>query len=308
MDSARELWPRYLFHCTDVLNVVSILTSGILLSRAQAQRSDSLRVDIAAPDIIDRTGTEWQDYVRLYFRPRTPTQYRNEGFRPVPKLELEAHCPVPIYLLFDAYYILSRQDSLFTAGNLASGAEPMQTIDDLSRMPFKLIYHDTRFEPQEASQIVFRRNAEVLIPKRLGLRNVSSILCRSQAEYETLRNLLPQRAWDRWSSKVGVVPRLNLFHGKWSFVEQVELAAERVQFRFNQATTTPGPFAARVVISVLSAPGSRSYHWRNDEFMANDVLNLSLSKVGNPTDYSISLYLDDHLAFEGRHEAYDLPW
>ena len=42
--------------------------------------------------------------------------------------------------------------------------------------------------------------------------------------------------------------------------------------------------------------------------MADNVLNLSLSKVGNPTDYSINLYLDDRLAFKGRHEAYDLPW
>ena len=307
MDSAREWWPCYLFHCTDVLNVVNILTTGMLLGRAQAQRSGSLRVDIAAPDIIDNTGTEWQDYVRLYFRPRTPTQYRNEGFRPVAKLKLGAHCPVPIYLLFDAYEILSRQDSLFTEGNLAAGVEPTQSIDDLSRMPFELIYHDMRFGPQERSKIVFHRNAEVLIPQRLGLRNVRRILCRSQAEYEMLRNLLPQRAWDRWAGKVSVVPRLNLFHGKWSFVEQVELAAEHVLFRFNQATTTPGPFAARVDISVLSATGSQRYHW-NDEVMARDVLNLSLSKAGNPTDYTISLYLDDHLAFEGRHEAYDLPW
>ena len=246
MDSARALWPRYLFHCTDVRNVVNILTTGMLLGRAQAQRSGRLRVDIAAPAIIDSTDVEWQDYVRLYFRPRTPTQYLNEGFRPKAKLELGAHCPVPIYLLFDAYKVLSRQASLFTAGNLAAGAEPMQSIDDLSRMPFEMIYHDTRFEPQERSQIVFHRNAEVLIPQRLGLRDVRHILCRSQAEYETLRNLLPLRAWNRWAGKVGVVSRLNLFHGRWSFVEQVELAAEHVLFRFNQATTTPGPFAARV--------------------------------------------------------------
>ena len=308
MDSARERWPSYLFHCTDVLNVVNILTTGMLFGRAQAQRSGSLRVDIAAPDIIDNTGTEWQDYVRLYFRPRTPTQYRNEGFRPVAKLELGAHCPVPIYLLLDAYEILSRQDSLFTEGNLAAGTAPVRTIDDLSRMPFNLIYHDNALRPQEVRTVVFHRNAEVLIPQRLGLRNVRRILCRSQAEYDTLRNLLPLRAWNRWAGKVGVVPRLNLFHGKWSFVEQVELATEHVLFRFNQATTTPGPFAARVDMSVPSDTGSQRYCWRNDEFMAHDVLNISLSKTGNPTDYSISLYLDDHLAFKGRHEAYDLPW
>ena len=308
IDPAREWWPRYLFHCTDILNVVNVLKSGELLSRAQAKQSDSLRVDIAAPDIIDRTDPEWQDHVRLYFRPRTPTQYRNEGFRPVSRLELGAHCPVPVYLLFGAFEILSRQDSLFTEGNLAAGTAPVRTIDDLSRMPFNLIYHDNALGPQEVRTVVFHRNAEVLIPERLGLRNVRHVLCRSQAEYETLRNLLPSRAWDRWADKVGVVPRLNLFHGKWSFVEQVELADERALFRFNQATTPPGPFAARVEFSVRSATGSRRYRWKDDEFMARDTLDLRLSKIGNPADYSISLYLDDHLAFEGRHEAYDLPW
>ena len=117
---ARRWWPRYLFHCTDILNVVNVVKSGELLSREQAKQSGNLRVDIAGPDIIDHTDAEWQDYVRLYFRPRTPTQYRNEGFRPVSALELGAHCPVPVYLLFDAYQVLSRQDSLFTEGNLDS--------------------------------------------------------------------------------------------------------------------------------------------------------------------------------------------
>ena len=305
---ARRWWPRYLFHCTDVQNVVNILQSGELLSRTQVQRLGSLRTDIAAPEIIDRTDAEWHDYVRLYFRPRTPTQYRNEGFRPASRVELGAHCPVPVYLLFDAYQVLARQDSLFTEGNLAAGAQPRRTIDELSAMPFEQIYHDSRFEPQEGRTIVFHRNAEVLIPHGLALRTVRHILCRSQAEYETLRNLLPQRAWDRWADKVGVVPRLNLFQGNWTFVEQVEFADEQVLFRFNKATTTPGPFAARAVLSVRSATGSLGYPWSKDKFKAGDMLRLGLGKIGNPTDYSISLYLDEHIAFEGRHEAYDLPW
>ena len=308
IDPARSWWPRYLFHCTELLNVASILKSGKLLSRTEAERAGRLPVDIAAPDIIERTDAEWHDYVRLYFRPRTPTQYRNEGFRPASRVELGAHCPVPVYLLFSAYQVLGRRDSLFTEGNLATGVQPGRTIGQLGEMPFELIYHDTRFEPQDRSTIVFHRNAEVLIPQRLSLSNVRHILCRSQAEYETLRNLLPSRIWDRWAGKVGVVPQLNLFHYRWSFVEQVELADDHVLFRFNQATETPGPFCARVAIDVTSAEGSSRYRWARDEFMVHDVLRLSLDKIGNPTDYSVSLYLDDHLAYKGRHEADDLPW
>ena len=202
IDPARSWWPRHLFHCTDILNVVNILKAGELLSRIRAKRSDILAKDIAAPAIIDATSEEMQDYVRLYFRPRTPTQYNNEGFRPIDSIRLGAHCPVPIYLLFDSIAVLSRQDCLFTDGNVASGATPMKTIDELVAMPFQHIYHDRRFDPAYRPKIVYHRNAEVLIPQRLDLRAVQNIFCRSQAEYETLLNLLPTAARSRWASKI----------------------------------------------------------------------------------------------------------
>ena len=82
LGQARAWWPNCLFHCTDIRNVVRILNSGELLSRVQAKASNTLEIDIASSDVIARTALEWQDYVRLYFRPKTPTQYNNEGFRP----------------------------------------------------------------------------------------------------------------------------------------------------------------------------------------------------------------------------------
>ena len=288
--------------------MVNVVKSGELLSRAQAKQSGNLRVDIAAPDIIDHTDAEWQDYVRLYFRPRTPTQYLNEGFRPVSRLQLGAHCPVPVYLLFDAYQVLSRQDSLFTEGNLAARRTAYASYRRFEQDAVRADLPRHWLEPQEGAEDRVPSECGSPHSQRLDLRNVRHVLCRSQAEYETLLNLLPLPARKRWADKVGVVPRLNLFHGKWSFVDQVELADEHVLFRFNQATTTPGPFAARVEISVRSVAGSGRYRWARDKFMARDTLNLSLNNAGNPHDYSISLYLDDHIAFEGRHEDYDLPF
>ena len=308
LGSARKWWPYHLFHCTDILNVVNILKSGELLSRTQAKQSSSLIVDIAAPSIIDNTNPDWQEYVRLYFRPRTPTQYNNEGFRPIEQRSYGAHCPVPVYLLFEAATVLARRDCLFTDGNLAAGAQPKRTINELRQMPFQLIYHDSWFDPVYRSTIVYHRNAEVLIPQRLDLRAVRSVFCRSQAEYETLLNLLPLSTRNRWADKIGVAPQLHLFNSRWSFVQQVELTDQRLLFRFNQNTKTPGPFVASVEIHEWLRVGSQRYIWNNSQFQADSVLELTLSNLSNPYDYSVRLHLDDQLAFQGRHQDYHLPF
>lgn len=299
-------WPNFLFHCTDIRNAVSILGQGEMLSRVQATASKKLQTDIASPDIIAQTHPEWQDYVRLYFRPRTPTQYANEGFRPVDQQQYGAHCPVPIYFLFDAVSVLTRADCLFADGNVAAGqAVPSSSIDAFKQIPFELVYHDTWFQPVERDRIVYHRNAEVLVPQRLRLSTLRSVLCRSQAEYETLTYLLPAGILGRWADKIGVRPNLRLFFNLWTFVEQVEMSRERLLFRFNKGSPTPGPFSARVEI-VESLTGLR-YSWLNGQFRTDDTLRLSLP-LKNPQDYSIRLSLDNQLAFAGRYQEEELPF
>ena len=277
---ARQWWPDFLFHCTDIQNVVNILKSGELLSRIQVQETSQLKVDIASPEIIKQTSVEWQDYVRLYFRPRTPTQYRNEGFRPKEQWGHGAHCPVPVYLLLDAFSVLSRAESLFTDGNIAAGTVPMDSVHQLRTIPFNLVYHDTWFDPPNRSTIVYHRNAEVLVPKRLDLGAIRRICCRSEAEYETLLHLLPPGTRSRWVNKIGVQSPLNLFHNRWTFVQQTEMSDEKLILRFNQTTNTPGPFDARIAISEIMSESSKTYKWRNQNFVTgpNAELRFTLAK------------------------------
>ena len=263
-------------------------------------------MDIASPDIIAQTDLEFQDYVRLYFRPRTPTQYRNEGFRPVGQRSYDSHCPVPIYFLLDAVSVLSRSDCLFTEGNVASGAVPGSRIDELVRIPFDLVYHDTWFAPVDRDAIIYHRNAEVLVPQRLILDCVSFIGCRSQAEYETLLQSLPSGTLARWVDKIGVQPGLQLFNNRWTFVERVEMSDESLIFRFNRETETPGPFDAR--IEIVELPAESKYMWHNTALDAADALRLSLRNLRNPRDYSVSLWLDEHLAYAGRYQEDYLPF
>ena len=311
MDQARLWWPNYLFHCTDILNVVNVLKGGELLSRVQAEETKSLAVDIAGPEIIAQTDSRWQDYVRLYFRPRTPTQYRNEGFRPKGQREYGAHCPVPVYLLFDASSVLSEAESLFTHGNLASSHTiPTGSMGSFQQIPFDLVYHDTWFGPAERASIVHHRNAEVLVAKRLGLEAVQMIRCRSQAEYETLLHLLPPGTLARWVSKIGVQPSLRLFHNRWTFVERVEMSPRELIFRFNKGTKTPGPFDARVEITELPTTSPKRYSWHDEQFQTgpDGVLNIALHRLQNPQDYTMRLFLDQQLAFASRYQEEDLPF
>ncbi len=113
--SARKWWPQFVFHFTDVNNIAKILDCDNLYSRNRLKNTTQNFIDSASPDVIQNTPTSYQDFVRLYFRPRTPTQFRNEGIRPTKERELGgAHCAVPVFLLFDSYQILSRIDSCFS--------------------------------------------------------------------------------------------------------------------------------------------------------------------------------------------------
>ena len=307
IDLPRQWWPACLFHCTDILNVVNILQQGEIVSRSRITGVGQLPTDIASPQVIEGTNLKWQDCVRLYFRPRTPTQYRNEGFRPLGRREMNSHCPVPVYLIFDALAVLSRSDSFFSDGNLGSPyANVYGDVSFLKQIPFASVYHNTRFDRSERDQIVHHRHAEVLVPQRMGLENLRFIGCRSDAEHKSLLHLLPLEIRSHWVSKIGVLASLQLFHREWTFVEQVDMSTERIIFRFNRSSRTPGPFDAHVEID--EAATGKTYHWRNEVYQCNQELTLSLSNLQDSSDYTARLYLDEHLAYSNRFQDDDLPF
>ena len=74
----RENWPSRLFRHEPLENAVEILKSGALLSRRDAE--GEIARDIAPADIIGSRRAA-HDSVRLYFRPKSPTQYHIESIR-----------------------------------------------------------------------------------------------------------------------------------------------------------------------------------------------------------------------------------
>lgn len=306
LGSARRWWPDFLFHVTDIQNAVSILRTGMLLSRQEAQ--GLMVTDNASPDIIARTEDRWKNYVRLYFRPRTPTHFRSEGFRPRNQRSLNAHCPVPVCFLFDSYSILSRAGSQFSNGNLAtSNAEVFHSAADIERMPFEYIYYDSRPPEDKLRDITFHRNAEVIVPEWLDLSSLRFIACRSQSEYETFLYLLSSGTRARWGNRIGLLNHLDLFEKQWTYVETVELGQISASFHFNRSSSTPGPFHARV--DIADTLTDRRLVWEDKAYTANDSLALNLANIGPLRDYSVTLTLDGQLAYAGRYQQDDLlPW
>jgi hypothetical protein len=137
------------------------------------------------------------------------------------------------------------------------------------------------------------------LPDALSLDHLRHIWCRSAAEYDTLRALLPPEVWARWRFKVTARTDHNLFNRRWVYADEATLMPGSACIRFSPCDsdrdTDCGPFAMRAevigdddVLHTLEEP----------EFdpAAGDLL-LDLSHT-TPA-YSLRLYLDDALVFAG---------
>jgi hypothetical protein len=80
-DQSRGWWPKWVYRSDHVENAAQILNSGRLLSRAAALQQNSIKKDAASQSHVSTLAPRQRRYVRLYFRPMTPTQYTNEGIR-----------------------------------------------------------------------------------------------------------------------------------------------------------------------------------------------------------------------------------
>ena len=297
-------WPKYIYHFTDVQNAAQILTDGVLYCRSEAENRGRMVVDNASPEIVAQTRPEHTNFVRLYFRPRTPTQYRNEGIRPRTALELGSHCPVPIYFCFDAFELLTQDRVEFSNGNMASArVEHSGARDFFFNIPFQYVFHNGAFPPDERDEIVFRRNAEVLVPGQLKLTPcLRFVACRSEAERQTLLHLLPLKVTEKWKDIIRLGEQ-GFFERRWTHVEEVVVFNREITFRFNPNTQTPGPFDVKVEYSEQGISSPKI--WQKTIERLNGSLRI---RPPNATWGEIRLYLDNALAFSDNVFFEDIPF
>ncbi len=233
-------WPNFIFHYSDVQNIASILNSGKLYSREKACKLGLMANDNADSEVIGKTQNEYLSFVRCYFGAKTPTQYRNEGILPEHEVKNGAHCPVPVFLLFDFVKLLAVDGVRFSGGNIAaSDADIFESIEDLEKLEFGYIY-DRGSLPNDSNRnhILYCRHAEVLIPDELNVYDYLRYICvRSEAEREMLLYRLEPYIKKRISKIIKVFTKDGIFYNNRLLVNSVTIGenANEIIMRFSYA-------------------------------------------------------------------------
>lgn len=298
----RSFWPSFIFHYTPLETAVKILKDETLKSRYDLERNNELLISIASRDILERTEPTKKKYVRLYFRPRTPTQYHTEGIRPHSGLSpFKVHCPIPIFFLFESRKLLTLKNTYFTDGNFSKKyAKIGNTFKFLAELPFDKIYHVGPYNQYLDSDIKFHRCAEVLYPHSLNLESLKYICCRSEAEKDTFLSLLPFDIWLEWNDKI-IVSRTRLFESKWTYLEKVILLKEKAVFYFSPDSITPGPFRAK--LEIIDGNSEKVFIRERDSFYTNSANYFETKFPYKMEGYTIKFYLDSHLCYQNSFQS-----
>lgn len=242
----RRHWPSCLFHHAPLENAVAILRSGMLRSRTDP--ANELLRDVAARE-VNAARAHAHDRVRLYFRPKTPTQYHIEGIRKPGECQFgeETHAPVFVMFIIDAQRVLTLPETQFCDRNMQRGdAVPGDSEAYFAQIPFASVYHEG---PTGGNDMIrAHRCAEVLPQSPLDLAHcLRAVWFRSEPERDTLLGRLgPDR--DRWVERCQVSDALKTFEKRHSFVQEVGLSSEGVYFTLNRRFDGRGS-AIRIAIS-----------------------------------------------------------
>ncbi|MFT4037389.1 MAG: DarT ssDNA thymidine ADP-ribosyltransferase family protein [Thermomicrobiales bacterium] len=291
-------WPRFFFHVTDASNVVSILRDACLYSRDEVESTGRKRHDNASADVLSGTDPECLRSVRLYFRPRTPTFWHNEGICPKGHCsQYQAHCPMPVALLFDSAEVGGLEGVAFSDGNLAGAHTRIgDDIDFLRSLDFRDIYHDQPLPVAGRERIRSARQAEVTTPSGLPLSSLRWVVSRSVAERQKLQTLLDQERVRSPVAEQAFVSDYQCFVGERTYVERIDHTGTHVQVTFNSATKTPGPYRVQVT---LTDPTTGELFTDDFSTRTDTALRYALPASLRERNVRVVLLLDGFRAFAG---------
>lgn len=321
----RKYWPRFAFHFTDIDNAIDILNQGFLVSREYAKKYGVMRNDNASNVVISQTNENVKSMVRLYFRPRTPTQYYNEGFQTSYRCnqsDLQANCPVPVFFLFDLVSLLKCPDVQFSDRSLASsGTSLMRTPTEFSRLPFDKIYHDSGMAGLDSLQrrkITQHKHAEIVVPQKLDLSLLKLIYVRSIAVKTTLLEKLHADCNFRYDSLIQVGDE-STFYMDRNFIQSVNMNTRYLHIKSNVKDPYPKEWGRETKFAInpdsenrylnvvvnISLPSGRMVSWPGSDHRA--VLHNKMDfRWPNPlNNYQVEVLIDGHVAYYNHFEQID---
>lgn len=299
----RKMLPKYVYHYTNIDNAASILERGEILSRNKLRDSGSMINDNASDEVIEQTSSRWKDYVRFYFRPRTPTQYNNEGIRCRSTMSsFNSHCPIPIFFLFNSVAILNTEGVYFTNGSLANRAEHIlyNTPEEFEKLPFSMIFHNRAILPNEDTAEIKRiRHTEVIKRDVMRLDSLEFIVVRSHAEKQTLLSYLSPEVKQAYEAKIKIDSNNDLFFGYWTYIENVILDHDSIQIAFNVGQTHP---TFDIELYITPVKEGLAQQWISNDREISEA-KLSLDFLESIDSYFIEVFLDGILTYSGEYKG-----
>lgn len=264
-------WPKYAYHFTDIRNAVNILALGRLYSRLSAEQFNIMQNDNASRQVIDMTSKDIKSFVRFYFRPLTPTQYHNEGYKHKDIRydgDENANVPVPIFLFFDLEKLLQDPAIKFSERCQAGhGDKVCDSEEEFAAFDFKKIYN-----PRPSKDEVAYKQAEIICPDYYDIdKALVGIACRTEIERQSLLNMLQEKnrqSFYKYKDKIRIV-KDDLFEYNGLFVSDCDYNGESLSIRFSD-TKSKHDYAIRTVhqkdnidINSLTVSVIVEFEWHN---------------------------------------------
>lgn len=294
-------WPKYIYHYTDINNAVNILKDGKIYSRNNPK--NPMFNDNAGTEIIHQTNTEVKDYVRFYFRPKTPTQFRNEGFVPSNERYQNSNVPVPIFFAFEAKDMLARENARFSETSLASNHHTLTNkIEDFSKFDFARIYSDG---PYKDGNLNLYRHAEIVIPHECDLSDLKFIWCRSNAEFVSLCHFLRENdIYDQYKDIIGVKENdNNIFYKKSIYISLVHLRDNGFDINIKNLSKYNKNVKFHMNLTLLVKIGTKTFKKMLSNLEIKEVFHFIFAndKVINTfhetKKYTLEIFFDDNLVY-----------
>nr|WP_170182007.1 DarT ssDNA thymidine ADP-ribosyltransferase family protein [Phreatobacter stygius] len=257
-------------------------------------------LDAAHTEVI-LTNSHAHRWVRLYFRPRTPTQYHIEGIRKDEECAggVTAHAPMLVMFVFDAKSVLCRKGTHVSNMNMQRSEVTYDASDELLRsgIPFAKVYHDSSLGGDYS--IIHHRCAEILAEHPLELDHLSWIYCRSTAERDTLLYSMGNSAAAKWVERVVVSDDLRVFLKEFPFTEEVTLQSDGLRFQFNPRRRGSGNIAVK--IKVTDAKGNKTIEYEHGNVPPMPTppsTKYFINQKIRPGLYRVTMNIDGHIAYD----------
>lgn len=299
----RKYWPARLFHHAPLENAIAILREGMLRSRNDAENTHPR--DVAAPGVISNQ-TAAHDFVRMYFRPKTPTQYCIEGIRKAGECPYgdQTHVPLLVMFALDARTVLCQADIRFSARNMQIGGTQTESTEEaFSAVPFLKVFSEGNTGGDRS--FTDARCAEVLANSPLSLEHcLREIYFRSEPERDTVLHLLGNEA-AQWLNRCYVSDALKVFEKRHAFVQEVGLTPKGVVFAFNERSDRKNLV---VKIEVFDAIGQRLVDFYNADLPARppQASRWIINQALGPNVYLVRIQIEGHLAYEAQIPLVDV--